>query len=48
MFEDLFVKRGAIASYRAAPLLKERLSYLSHCAQAGACKTPFNLKRFYV
>ena len=36
MFEDLFVKRGAIASYRAAPLLKERLSYLSHCAQAGA------------
>ena len=36
MFEDLFTKRGAIASYRAAPLLEERLSYLSHCAQAGA------------
>lgn len=36
MFEDLFVKRGAIARYRAAPLLHERLSYLRHCAQAGA------------
>ena len=36
MFEDLFTKRGAIASYRAAPFLEERLSYLSHCAQAGA------------
>lgn len=36
MFEDLFTKRGAIARYRAAPLLDERLSYLSHCAQAGA------------
>ena len=35
MVEDLFIKRGAIASYRAAPLLKERLSDLSHCAQAG-------------
>ena len=36
MFEDLFTKPSAIASYRAAPLLEERLSYLSHCAQAGA------------
>ena len=36
MFEDLFTKPGAIASYRAAPFLEERLSYLSHCAQAGA------------
>ena len=36
MFEDLFVKRGAIARYHAAPLLHERLSYLRHCAQAGA------------
>ena len=36
MFEDLFVKRGTIARYRAAPLLHERLSYLRHCAQAGA------------
>ena len=36
MFEDLFTKPSAITSYRAAPLLEERLSYLSHCAQAGA------------
>ena len=36
MFEKLFVKRGAVARYRAAPLLNERLSYLRHCAQAGA------------
>ena len=36
MFEDLFIDRGTIASYRAAPLLDERLSYLRHCAEAGA------------
>ena len=36
MLEDLFIDRGTIASYRAAPLLEERLSYLKHCAQAGA------------
>ena len=35
MFEDLFIDRGTIASYHAAPLLEERLGYLSHCAQAG-------------
>ncbi len=36
MFEDLFIDRGTIASYLAAPLLDERLSYLRHCAKAGA------------
>ena len=36
MLENLFIDRGTIASYRAAPLLEERLSYLKHCAQAGA------------
>ena len=36
MFEDLFVDEGAIARHRAAPLLDQRLSYLRHCAEAGA------------
>lgn len=35
MFEDLFTRRGTIASYRAAPLLDERLRYLRHCAREG-------------
>ena len=35
MFEDLFIDRGTIARYRSAPLLDERLSYLTHCEQAG-------------
>ena len=35
MFEDLFIDRGTIARYRSAPLLNERLSYLTHCAQVG-------------
>ena len=35
MFEDLFVDRSTIARYRSAPLLDERLSYLTHCEQAG-------------
>ena len=35
MFEALFTRRGTIASYRAAPLLDERLRYLRHCSQAG-------------
>ena len=43
MFEDLFIDRGAIARYRAAPLLRERLSYLRHCAREGA--RPLTLRR---
>ncbi|MES0192705.1 site-specific integrase [Mesorhizobium sp. LSJC264A00] len=35
MFEVLFSRPSAIARYRAAPLLKERLLYLSHCEQIG-------------
>ena len=35
MFEDLFVDRGTVARYSSAPLLNERLSYLTHCAQVG-------------
>ena len=35
MFEDLFVDRSTIARYRSTPLLEERLSYLTHCEQAG-------------
>lgn len=35
MFEVLFRRPSAIARYRAAPLLKERLLYLSHCEQIG-------------
>lgn len=35
MFEDLFIDRGTIVNYRAAPLLDERLSYLCHCVEAG-------------
>ncbi len=34
MFEDLFVDHGAIAFYRAAPLLEERLNCLRHCAES--------------
>ena len=36
MFEDLFIDQGAIANYRGAPLLDERLSYLLHCTEAGS------------
>jgi len=36
MFEDLFIDRGTIVNYRAAPLLDERLSYLCHCVEAGS------------
>ena len=43
MFEDLFIDRGAIVRYRAAPLLRERLSYLRHCAREGA--RPLTLRR---
>ena len=43
MFEDLFIDRDAIARYRAAPLLRERLSYLRHCAREGA--RPLTLRR---
>ena len=36
MFEALFTDAGTIDRYRDAPLLEERLSYLLHCAEAGA------------
>ena len=36
MFEALFTDDGTINRYRGAPLLDERLSYLLHCAEAGA------------
>ena len=36
MFEALFIDRDTVARYRRAPLLEERLSYLSHCAEEGA------------
>ena len=35
MFESLFARPSAIARYRSAPLLKERLRYLAHCEQIG-------------
>jgi integrase/recombinase XerD len=35
MFETLFTQSSAIARYRAAPLLKERLRHLTHCDQIG-------------
>lgn len=35
MFESLFARPSAIARYRFAPLLKERLRYLAHCEQIG-------------
>ena len=35
MFESLFAQRSAIARYRSAPLLNERLRYLAHCQQIG-------------
>ena len=43
MFEDLFIDRGAIAKYRAAPLLEDRLRYLEHWARTGA--RPATLRR---
>lgn len=36
MFEALFTDGGTIDRYWGAPLLDERLSYLLHCAEAGA------------
>ena len=36
MFENLFTCPDTIGRYRASPLLDERLSYLSHCAQTGS------------
>ena len=36
MFEALFTDEGTVDRYRGAPLLDERLSYLLHCAEAGA------------
>ena len=35
MLESLFARPSAIARYRSAPLLKERLRYLAHCEQIG-------------
>jgi len=35
MLEVLFARPSAIARYRFAPLLKERLRYLAHCEQIG-------------
>jgi integrase/recombinase XerD len=35
MFESLFARPSAIARYRSAPLLKERLRYLAYCEQIG-------------
>jgi site-specific recombinase XerD len=35
MFEVLFSRPSAIARYRSAPLLRERLLYLAHCKQLG-------------
>ena len=35
MFEFLFAQSSAIARYRSAPLLEERIRYLAHCKQIG-------------
>lgn len=35
MFDILFSRPSAIARYRSAPLLKERLLYLAYCEQTG-------------
>ena len=35
MFEVLFTRPSAIARYRSAPLLRERLLYLAYCEQIG-------------
>jgi hypothetical protein len=35
MFEFLFAQSSAIARYRSAPLLEERIRYLAHCKQVG-------------
>lgn len=47
MFENLFPRPSAVARYRSAPLLKERLLYLTHCEQIGIkpetlCKVAFD------
>jgi len=47
MFENLFPRPSAVARYRSAPLLKERLLYLTHCEQIGIkpetlCKIAFD------
>lgn len=38
MFETLFTRPCIIGRYRAAPLLDERLGYLTHCARGGASR----------
>ena len=35
MFEFLFAQSSAIARYRSAPLLEDRIRYLAHCKQIG-------------
>jgi hypothetical protein len=35
MLEALFAQPSAIARYRSASLLEERLRYLAHCEQIG-------------
>ncbi len=35
MFEFLFAQSSAVARYRSAPLLEERIRYLAHCNQTG-------------
>ena len=44
MFESLFAQRSAIARYRSAPLLKERIRYLAHCEQIGIRPATFDLQ----
>ena len=43
MFELLFTRPSAIARYRCAPLLNERLAYLARCEQVGI--KPSTLRR---
>jgi integrase/recombinase XerD len=46
MFELLFVQSSAIARYRSAPLLEERIRYLAHCEQIGIKLASSHRKRY--
>ena len=39
MFDQLFVRSGALTRYLSAPLVDERRQYLTHCAVQGMSKS---------
>jgi integrase/recombinase XerD len=44
MFDQLFVRSGALTRYLSAPLVDERRQYLTHCAVQGMTKSTLEAK----